>query len=222
MTEPPKPSSRSDVARALLEVAAAFLDRDLPTSTALARLEKLTAWVRAGAPPKPPKVKTKTPEQVALEEAKRAQVTHGEGDAVRALWAYWTAQTGKAWALTPERHGKLLAALRKGYTVPQMEAAIRGMMLNPWNSGKDPKGGGRQFLDAEHLCRRIDEFAEAGGFRPVGGFTVVDHRHVHAARIKKLEREIDEAERRGDTARATALEEELATLEAGGGDRAAG
>lgn len=212
---PPKPSSRSEVARRLLEVAAAFLDPTLPTHVVVARLETAVAWVKSGAPPKPkPAPRVKTAEQLAIEEARKRAADTSEQRLLEGLWQTWQEQTRLTWGLTPERRGRLLVGLR-AHGAAKIEAAIRGMVLTQWANGTSRDSPGETHYEVHIILKHIDAFADKGGYRPDGA-TVSGPNVIAKARIAKLEKEKADALRRGDLPAYDRLRLELEQAEAGG------
>lgn len=198
-------AGRLVVVHQLAELISLVSDPTVTPYSIVAKLRKMADWIEAGAPPKPKREKReKTPEQLAIEEAKRRAATESEAAVVQAIHSFWQEKTGKDWALNDERRRVWLRALRMGYERAKIEAAIVGCMQTPHNNGTDPRNPGVMWVEPAIIVRNLDRFADTAGWnaRVQPGTGAASNAHLRA----KLNRELDEAYSRGDSREIARLE----------------
>jgi len=84
---------------------------------------------------------------------------------VHRLYAIWVQVTGRhpgKTKLTKKRE-RMLKDRVKEYGPERVLAAIKGVRLDPWNSGQDPRTGGKRYDDLTLICRNgenIERFAD--------------------------------------------------------------
>lgn len=68
------------------------------------------------------------------------------------IFDYWREQSGHAHAqFTDKRRSRVMARLKQGYSVEQLQSAIRGNLASPFHSGQNDSG--QKFDDLELVCR---------------------------------------------------------------------
>lgn len=97
---------------------------------------------------------TSSPERKGKEQGKEQGTGKGDthSSAVLAVFEYWQAVMGKRQAiLTPKRERVVKAALKLGYTIDQIKAAIDGCKRSPFHMGVNDQR--TVYDDLELICR---------------------------------------------------------------------
>lgn len=185
MTSRSEPTRARVVATQVAKLLASYLDGRLAILELGKRLKRLGEQI----------VKHEEQLQLAGADADRRRKPEDEREKalVDAVFGHWQTRLGKHSArLTPGRREKILARLRDGYSMREMQRAIDACARSDFHMGKNDRD--TEYNDLTFILRngeKLERFLEMAGHDPEAG---------EAATVRRLRQQAQDALERGDTA----------------------